>query len=136
MNILIGVVENNENIYRLPELNRIPNLNRIISTKLNEDTFEIEITLNENYYHKDNLIIPETNNPYTEIYKLPCKFTEINSSNMRLLANHEKKIALLSIEYPYEYIDLSNTDIQYFIDTFKNCPNLKEIKYPDSVEYK
>ena len=136
MSVLSGITKHTENNYRLPELNRIPNLNRIISTKLNEDTFEVEIVLNPNYYHKDDLIIPITNNPYTEIYKLPCKFTEINSSNMRLLANHEKKIALLSIEYPHEYIDLSNTDIQYFIDTFKNCMNLKEIRYPDSVEYK
>ena len=136
MNILIGVVENNENIYRLPELNRIPNLNRIISTKLNEDTFEIEITLNENYYHKDNLIIPETNNPYTEIYKLPCKFTEVTYENRRILSRAERKIALLPIEFDGEYIDLSNTNIQYFIDTFRNCPNLKEIKYPDSAENK
>ena len=136
MNILIGVVENNENIYRLPELNRIPNLNRIISTKLNEDTFEVEIVLNPNYYHKDDLIIPITNNPYTEIYKLPCNFTEITPENRRILSRAERKIALLSIDFDGEFIDLSNTNIQYFIDTFRNCPNLKEIKYPDSVEYK
>ena len=125
-----------ENNYKLPELNTIPQFDQIVTPKFKSNSYEIEINLNENYYHKDDLIIPKTNNPYTEIYKLPCKFTEINSSNMRLLANHEKKIALLSIEYPHEYIDLSNTDIQYFIDTFKNCMNLKEIRYPDSVEYK
>ena len=123
------------NHYKLPEKNIIPEINALFKIGFNAK-MKPEMTLDENYYHKDDLIIPKTNNPYTEIYKLPCKFTEINSSNMRLLANHEKKIALLSIEYPYEYIDLSNTDIQYFIDTFKNCPNLKEIKYPDSVEYK
>ena len=103
---------------------------------MQEDTFEDEIVLNPNYYHKDDLIIPKTDNPYTEIYKLPCNFTEITPENKRILARAEKKIALLSIKYEHEYIDLSNTDIQYFIDTFKNCPNLKEIIYPDSIEYK
>ena len=125
-----------ENNYELPELNTIPQLDQIVTPKFISNSYEIEINLNDNYYHKDDLIIPKTNNPYTEVYKLPCNFTEINSSNMRLLANREKKIALLPIEYNYEYIDLSNTNIQYFIDTFKDCPNLKEIKYPDSVEYK
>ena len=125
-----------ENNYKLPELNTIPQFDQIVTPKFKSNSYEIEINLNENYYHKDDLIIPKTNNPYTEIYKLPCKFTEINLTNMKLLSKHEKKIALLPIEYPHEYIDLSNTDIQYFIDTFKNCPNLKEIRYPDSTEYK
>ena len=125
-----------ENNYELPELNTIPKLSQLISIKFIEDTFEDEIILNENYYHKDDLIIPKTNNPYTEIYKLPCKFTEINYENKRILIEAEKKIALLTIEFDYEYIDLSNTDIQYFIETFKNCRNLKEIRYPDSTEYK
>ena len=82
------------------------------------------------------MIIPRTNNPYTEIYKLPCNFTEITPENKRILSKAEKKIALLSIEYEYEYIDLSKSNIQYFIDTFKNCENLKEIKYPKTAEYK
>ena len=137
MSVLSGVVENNENIYRLPELNTIPNnLSRLFSIKLNEDTFEIEIVLNDNYYYEDDLIIPITNNPYTEIYKLAYNFTEIGLETRYSLSRAEKKIALLPIEYDGESIDLSNTDIQYFIDTFKNCTNLKEIRYPDSVEYK
>ena len=125
-----------ENNYELPELNTIPKLSQLISIKFIEDTFEDEIILNENYYHKDDLIIPKTNNPYTEIYKLPCNFNEINYENKRILSRAERKIALLSIDFDGEFIDLSNTNIQYFIDTFRNCPNLKEIKYPDSVEYK
>lgn len=125
-----------ENNYKLPELTTIPKIGQIITTKLNEYTIEVEVKLNDNYYYKDDLIIPKTNNPYTEIYKLPCNFTKINLTNMKLLSKAEKKIALLSIEYNNEYIDLSNTDIQYFIDTFKNCMNLKEIRYPDSTEYK
>ena len=125
-----------ENNYKLPELNVINDkLNKIVPTVEDED-FNLTIVLNENYYHKDNLIIPKTNSPYTEIYKLPCNFSEITIENKRILSKAEKKIALLSIEYPHEYIDLSNTDIQYFIDTFKNCMNLKEIQYPDSTEYK
>ena len=54
----------------------------------------------------------------------------------RILAKSEKKIALLSIDYKYEYIDLSKSNIQYFIDTFNKCENLKEIKYPETAEYK
>ena len=125
-----------ENNYKLPELNTIKDkLNKILPTVEDED-FNLTIILNDNYYLKDDLIIPKTKSPYTEIYKLPCKFTEITPENKRILAKAEKKIALLPIEYPHEYIDLSNTDIQYFIDTFKNCTNLKEIRYPDSTEYK
>ena len=125
-----------ENNYKLPEKNTIKDkLNKIIIFE-EDDDFNTIIKLNENYYHKENLIIPKTNSPYTEIYKLPCKFTEITTENKRNLTKSEKKIALLTIKYEHEYIDLSKTDIQYFIDTFKDCPNLKEIRYPDSTEYK
>ena len=137
MSVLSGIIKHTENNYRLPELNTIPNnLSRLFSIKLNEDTFEIEIVLNDNYYYEDDLIIPITNNPYTEIYKLAYNFTEIGLETRYSLSRAEKKIALLPIEYDGESIDLSNTDIQYFIDTFKNCTNLKEIRYPDSVEHK
>ena len=124
------------NNYKLPELNTIPKLGQLLQIKLNEDTFEDELVLNENYYYKDDLIIPKTDNPHTEIYKLPCNFEEVTPENKRILSKSEKKIALLSIEYKYEFIDLSKTDIQYFIDTFKNCENLNEIKYPKTAEYK
>lgn len=124
------------NNYKLPKLNTIPKLGILIKTIQDEDTFEDRIILNDNYYYKDNLIIPKTNNPYTEIYILPCNFTELTPKNKRILIKAEKKIALLTIEFDYEYIDLSDTDIQYFIDTFINCPNLKEIRYPNSTEYK
>ena len=80
------------------------------------------------------MIVPKTNNPHTEIYKLPCDFNKINPGNKKILTKSEKKIALLSIEYQYEYIDLSNTNIQYFINTFKKCENIKEIIYPESKE--
>ena len=130
------IKEIEDNNYKLPELNTIPKLGQLLQIKLNEDTFEDELVLNENYYYKDNLIIPKTENPHTEIYKLPCNFEEITPENKRILANSEKKIALLSIDYKYEYIDLSKSNIQYFIDTFKNCGNLKEIIYPQTVEYK
>ena len=123
-----------ENNYKLPELNTIKDrLNKIVLT-VEDDDFNQTIVLNDNYCYKDDLIIPKTNNPYTEIYKLPCDFIKVTPENKRILAKSEKKIALLSIEYEHEYIDLSNTDIQYFIDTFKNCPNLKEIRYPQSKE--
>lgn len=133
---LSKIDEMKRNNYKLPKLNTIPKLGCLIKTVQDEDTFEDKIVLDYNYYHKDNLIIPETDNPYTEIYKLPCNFCEITPENKRILTKAEKKIALLTIEYEHEYIDLSNTDIQYFIDTFKNCTNLNEIKYPESVEYK
>ena len=80
------------------------------------------------------MIIPKTDNSHTEIYKLPCDFNKINPENKKILTKSEKKIALLSIEYQHEYIDLSNTNIQYFINTFKKCENLKEIVYPESKE--
>lgn len=125
-----------KNNYKLPCKHRIHDkLNSIIIFE--EDVnFNTIIKLNNNYYYKDDLIIPYEVSPYTEIYKLPCKFTEITPENKRILTKAEKKTALLSINYNCEYIDLSNTDIQYFIDTFKNCLNLKEIRYPDSTEYK
>ena len=113
MSVLSGITKHTENNYRLPELNTIPNnLSQLFSFKL------------------------KTNNPYTEIYKLAYNFTEIGLETRYSLSRAEKKIALLTIDFDGEIIDLSNTDIQYFIDTFKNCPNLKEIRYPDSVEYK
>lgn len=130
------IKEIEDNNYKLPELNTIPKLGQLLQIKLNEDTFEDELVLNENYYYKDDLIIPKTDNPHTEIYKLPCNFEEITLENKRILTKSEKKIALLTIDYKYEYIDLSKSNIQYFIDTFKNCENLKEIKYPKTAEHK
>ena len=130
------IKEIEDNNYKLPKLNKIEDkLNKIIIFE-EDDDFNTVIKLNENYYHKGDLIIPKTNNPYTEIYKLPCDFSKITPENKRVLAKLEKKIALLTIEYKYEFIDLSKTDIQYFIDTFKNCENLNEIKYPKTAEYK
>ena len=125
------------NNYKLSELNKIEDkITRIIKFECDEETMDEVVVLNENYYYKDDLIIPKINNPYTEIYKLPCNFSKLNYSNRKLILNSEKKIALLPIEYQFEYIDLSNSNIQYFIDTFKNCGNLKEIIYPDSTEFK
>ena len=128
------IKELQENNYKIPKLNTIPKLSQLISIKLNEDTFDDEIILNEHYTYINDLIIPKTDNPYTEIYKLPCDFDKINPENKKILTKSEKKIALLSIEYQYEYIDLSYTNIQYFINTFKKCENLKEIVYPESKE--
>ena len=109
-------------------------MNKIIISEEDED-FNVTIKLNDNYYLVDNnLIIPKTDNPHTEIYKLPCDFNRINPENKKILTKSEKKIALLSIEYQHEYIDLSRTNIQYFIKTFKKCENLKEIVYPESKE--
>lgn len=133
---LSKIDEMKRNNYKLPKLNTIPKLGCLIKTIQDEDTFEDKIVLDINYYYKDDLIIPKTNNSYIEIYKLPCNFCEVTPENKRILTKAEKKTALLSIEYEHEYIDLSKTDIQYFIDTFKNCPNLKEIRYPDTTEYK
>ena len=129
------IKELQENNYKVPELNTIKDkLNKIILFE-EDDDFNTVVKLNDNYYLVDNnLIIPKTDNPHTEIYKLPCDFNQINPENKKILTKSEKKIALLSIEYQHEYIDLSNTNIQYFINTFKKCENLKEIVYPESKE--
>ena len=129
------IKELEENNYKVPELNLIKDkLNKIILFE-EDDDFNTVVKLNDNYYLVNNdLIIPKTDNPYTEIYKLPCDFNKINPENKKILTKSEKKIALLSIDYQHEYIDLSNTDIQYFVNTFKKCENLKEIVYPESKE--
>jgi hypothetical protein len=122
--------------YVLPKLNKITvPLGEIIRTKQNPITFEDSVELKEGFYYKDNLIIPITNNPYTEIYKLPCNFDKITLENKKILIKSEKRIALLPIEFDGEYIDLSKSNIQYFINTFDKCNNLKEIIYPESMEY-
>ena len=121
--------------YKLPKLNKIEDpIGKIVTTTQNENTFEDIITLHKDYYYENDLIIPKTKNPYTEIYKLPCNFEKVTPENKRILLKSEKKIALLTIESDSEFIDLSQSKIQYFIRTTEKCKNLKEIRYPPTKE--
>jgi hypothetical protein len=80
------------------------------------------------------VIVPITTNHIGSFIILINITNKINPNNKKILTKSEKKIALLSIEYQCEYIDLSYTNIQYFINTFKKCENIKEIVYPQCKE--
>lgn len=122
--------------YELPKLNTIQDkLNKIIIFE-EDDNFNTTTKINEHYHYYKNLIIPNTTNPYTEVYELPIEFTKINMENKKILSNTKKKIALLTIEYKNKtIIDLSQYTIDYLINTFKNIPSkIKKIKPNNAIE--
>lgn len=122
--------------YELPKLNTIQDkLNKIILFE-EDDDFNTTTKINEHYHYYKKFIIPNTTNPYTEVYELPIEFTKINLENKKILSDAKKKIALLTIEYKNEtIIDLSQYTIDYLIDTFKNVPSkIKIIKPNNAIE--